>query len=114
MLKQSASNLSWIGSCQAFFLLMVGALTGPLYDAGYVRSLLVVGSFCIVFGHMMLSLVDSYWQAFLAQAAVVGIGAGCLFVPTVGIIATYFTTKLGPAIGIAAAGSSLGKLTVHD
>lgn len=56
----------------------------------------------------MLSLVHTYWQALLAQAFVIGIGAGCLFVPSVAIISTYFTTRLSTAIGIAASGSSLG------
>lgn len=56
----------------------------------------------------MLSLCTKYWEALLAQAFVIGIGAGCLFVPSVGILSTYFTTKIASAVGIAASGSSLG------
>ncbi|KAL9056370.1 MAG: hypothetical protein Q9162_002961 [Coniocarpon cinnabarinum] len=56
----------------------------------------------------MLSLIHEYWQAVLAQAIVVGLGAGCLFVPSVAIISTYFTTRISTAIGVAATGSSLG------
>ena len=48
----SSSNISWIGSAQACLLLFVGAITGPIYDAGYFRYLLVVGTFLVVFGHM--------------------------------------------------------------
>lgn len=33
---------------------------------------------------------------------------GCLFVPSVAIMPTYFTSKLGLVIGIAASGSSMG------
>ena len=58
---------------------------------------------------MMLSLCHEFWQALLAQAFCVGIGAGCLFIPSVAIMATYFTTKVAFAIGIAASGSSLGE-----
>ena len=104
----SASDISWIGSLQSFLLLLVGAVTGPVYDAGHFRFLLLTGSFLIVFGHMMLSLCYTYWQTVLAQALVIGIGAGCLFIPTVAIISTYFTTKISTAVGIAASGSSLG------
>jgi hypothetical protein len=43
--------------------MLVGALTGGLYDAGYFRELLWVGSFLIVFGQMMLSLCTEFWQA---------------------------------------------------
>ncbi|EMD58340.1 hypothetical protein GGP41_009681 [Bipolaris sorokiniana] len=106
--NSSASSISWIGSIQAFLLMMVGALTGPIYDAGYFRELLLVGSFLLVFGQMMLSLCHAYWQVLLAQAFCIGIGTGCLFVPSVAILSTYFSTKIGTVIGIAASGSSFG------
>ncbi|KAF2144961.1 uncharacterized protein K452DRAFT_284346 [Aplosporella prunicola CBS 121167] len=106
--SSTPSAISWIGSIQAFLLMLVGALTGPIYDAGYFRHLLVVGSFLIVFGLMMLSLCTVYWQVLLAQAFCVGIGTGCLFVPSVAILSTYFTTRLATAMGLAASGSSLG------
>ncbi|KAK7953546.1 MFS general substrate transporter [Apiospora saccharicola] len=77
--NESASNIAWIGSIQAFLLLFVGALTGPLYDYGYFRHLLAVGSFLMVFGMMMVSLCTQYWQLIIAQGIVVGIGGGCLF-----------------------------------
>jgi hypothetical protein len=41
-----------------------------------------------VFGHMMLSLCTEYWQALLAPAFYVDIGAGLLFMPTVSLIPT--------------------------
>lgn len=105
----SSSDIAWIGSVQAFLLMVVGALTGPIYDAGHFRILLLVGSVLIVVGQMMLSLCHSYYQVFLAQAICVGIGCGCLFVPSVAIMSTYFSTKIAFAIGIAASGSSIGK-----
>lgn len=104
----SSSAISWIGSIQAFLLLTVGALTGPIYDAGYVRSLLIFGSVMLVLGQMMLSLCHAYWQVLLTQAFCIGIGTGALFIPSIAILSTYFSTKIGLAIGIAASGSSLG------
>ena len=89
-------------------VLLVGLLTGPLFDRGYLRTLLIVGTFGVVFGHMMLSLCTTYWQALLAQGFVIGLGAGCLYVPAVAILPTYFTSKIGLAIGLAASGSSTG------
>jgi MFS family permease len=86
----------------------VGAFTGPIYDRGYLRHLLLVGSFLVVFGFMMLSLTHTFWQALLAQGFVIGIGGGMLFVPSVAIMPTYFTTRIGLAIGLAASGSSMG------
>jgi MFS family permease len=89
-------------------MMVTGMLAGPIYDAGYFRALLLVGSFMLVFGHMMLSLCHAYWQVLLSQAFCVGIGAGLIYVPSVAILSTYFSTKIGTAIGIAASGSSLG------
>lgn len=108
LFETSSANISWIGSIQCFLLQITGVVAGPVYDRGYLRSLLVTGSFMIVFGHMMLSLCTEYWQALLAQGFCVGIGAGLLFVPTVSLIPTWFSTRIGLAVGIASSGSSLG------
>ncbi|BCS28338.1 uncharacterized protein APUU_61386S [Aspergillus puulaauensis] len=108
LFHRSSSDISWIGSVQATMLMMVGFITGPIYDRGYLRPLLIAGSFGIVFGLMMLSLCKEYWQILLAQGFCVGIGAGCLFVPCVSILPTYFSSKLGAALGLAVSGSSLG------
>lgn len=89
-------------------VLLVGAVVGPVYDRGHFRWLLVIGTFMVVFGHMMLSLCHTLWQAILAQGFCIGIGAGALFVPAVAIMPSYFNTKLGLAIGLAASGSSMG------
>ncbi|KAK7217728.1 hypothetical protein V2G26_005731 [Clonostachys chloroleuca] len=108
LFQATSSNISWIGSIQSFLLQFAGLIAGPLYDRGYLRLLLVTGSFMIVFGLMMLSLCTVYWQALLAQAFVIGIGAGLLFVPTVSLLPTYFSTHMGLAVGVASSGSSLG------
>ncbi|KAK1773610.1 major facilitator superfamily domain-containing protein [Copromyces sp. CBS 386.78] len=104
----SSSNISWIGSIQSFMVLLGGLVSGPLYDRGYLKHLIVVGAFGVVFGHMMLSLAKEYYQALLAQGFVVGLGAGMMFTPGVAVLQSYFSTKIGLATGLAAAGSSFG------
>ena len=104
----SSSNISWVGSIEAFLLLAMGIIAGPIYDRGYMRLILIFGTFMVVFGHMMLSLCHEYWQVVLAQGFVVGIGAGFLFVPCVAIVPQYFSTRLGMALGVAVSGSALG------
>lgn len=104
----SSSNISWVGSIMAFLLLAMGVIAGPIYDRGYLRAILIAGTFMVVFGHMMLSLCHEFWQVVLAQGFVIGIGAGFLFVPCVAIVPQYFSSKLGLALGIAVSGSALG------
>ncbi|KAI9830722.1 MAG: hypothetical protein M1819_005386 [Sarea resinae] len=107
-IPRSPSDISWIGTFQGFLLFLVGILTGPVYDKGYFRTLIIVGTFLTTFGMMMTSIATEYYQIFLAQGVVVGLGAGCLFVPSVAVVAQYFTTKRALATGITASGGSVG------
>ncbi|KAK5114232.1 hypothetical protein LTR85_010297 [Meristemomyces frigidus] len=102
------SNISWIGSIEAFLLCCTTIIAGPLFDRGHARALVWAGAFLVVFGLMMTSLCTTYWQLMLAQGLCMGIGAGGLFITSVAIIPSYFSTKRAFAIGIAASGSSLG------
>ncbi|POS78967.1 MFS monocarboxylate transporter [Diaporthe helianthi] len=105
---ESSSNISWVGSIQAFLVLTGGLISGPLYDKGFLRVLIAAGAFLVVFGHMMLSLATQFWQVVLAQGFCIGLGAGLMFTPSVTVLQSYFSTKIGLASGIAAAGSSFG------
>ncbi|KAF2664948.1 MFS general substrate transporter [Microthyrium microscopicum] len=102
------SNISWIGSIQAFLLLFVGQITGRALDAGYYNILFAIGSFLQVFGMMMTSLSTKYYQVFLAQGVCVGIGAGIIFTCGISIVGTYFSTRRSLAMGLVASGSSVG------
>ena len=104
----SASDISWIGTLQSSFIMLGSVYAGPLYDWGYLRPLIAAGSFMIVFGMFMTSLCTKYWQIILSQGLLMGLGTGCVFTPTVGILATYFPNRKGIAIGIANSGSALG------
>lgn len=112
---ESPSNISWIGSLQACLLIGVGAFTGPLFDQGYLRSLLFAGTFALVFGMMMTSLCTQYWHFVLAQGLVVGLGCGLHFVPAIAVLPTYFSSKRALTLGIGTSGSSLGvEIRLHD
>lgn len=106
--SSTPSAISWIGTIQGFLLIVVGVITGPLYDLGYLHALIGFGSVLVVFGLMMTSIATEYYQVFLAFGLCVGLGAGCLFVPSVAIVATYFSTKRAAATGLTAAGGSVG------
>jgi len=105
----SASGISWIGSIQIFLLFFGGLATGPLFDHGFLRSLIYAGGILVVFGMMMTSISSRYWHIVLAQGIVVGLGCACFFIPSVAIIRLYFGKRRGLAMGVAASGSSIGK-----
>ena len=87
----------------------VSIVAEPIYDAGYTRALLFVGTFLTVLGMMMTSISKTYWEVMLAQGVTVGVGCGLLFLPSMVIMSQYLTTKMAFATGIASTGSSLGE-----
>ncbi|KAI9035768.1 MFS monocarboxylate transporter [Aspergillus affinis] len=105
-LPESASTISWIGGVQVFILLLISALSGRATDAGYAKTLILVGSFLIVLGTFMTSVATVYWQIFLAQGVCVGIGMGLIWLPGVTLISTYFVRKRVFAVAVAASGTS--------
>jgi MFS family permease len=105
---ETNSAISWIGSVQGFFVVSGSIFAGRLLDAGYLRSLVVTGTIMLGFGLMMTSLSTKFYQVFLAQGVCLGLGSTLMFVSSVGVVASYFTTRRAFAIGIVATGSSFG------
>ncbi|ORY63300.1 major facilitator superfamily domain-containing protein [Pseudomassariella vexata] len=104
----SPSTLSWVGSVQSTFVTIMGLVTGPLTDRGYLRPVMVFGHFMVVFGMLMLSISTEYWQVMLAQGFCVGIGAGAINIPAFARISSQFTTRRPIALGCASTGASVG------
>ncbi|TVY21568.1 Aspyridones efflux protein apdF [Lachnellula arida] len=104
----TSSQISWIGTIQSSFIMIGSVYSGPLYDQGYFRPLIATGCFMLVFGMFMTSLGTQYWQQVLSQGLFMGIGLGCLFMPCLGILASYFVKRRGLAMGIASSGSTIG------
>ncbi|RMZ72243.1 Major facilitator superfamily domain general substrate transporter [Pyrenophora seminiperda CCB06] len=104
----SPSAISWIGTVQAWLLIVVGVLSGPLFDLGYFRSMLLVGNALVVLGIMMLSLSTQYWQVFLSQGLCMGLGAGLLYIPSLAMVNVWFSRKRAVALGIVMSGIAVG------
>ncbi|KAI1505676.1 MFS general substrate transporter [Biscogniauxia marginata] len=106
--SQTSSNVSWIGSTQTFLLFLVSIVVGPIFDLGYLRSLLCAGSLLLVAGMFLLSITTQYWQVFLTQAVMMGLGFGCLYLPAPAVVSQYFDASTALAVGASSAGSALG------
>lgn len=105
---QSLSSISFVGSFQIFLLFFVGTLSGRALDAGFFHSLLRSGCAMQVGGIFATASATKYWQLFLAQGILQGIGNGMLFTPLVWLVSIYFTKRRGLALGLASCGAPVG------
>ncbi|KAI0444483.1 major facilitator superfamily domain-containing protein [Xylaria telfairii] len=106
--ENSSSRLALVGSVQSTFVTIMGLVTGPLTDRGYLRPVMISGHFLVVFGMLMLSSATKYYQVMLAQGFCVGIGAGAINIPAFALISAKFTTRRPLALGCASTGASIG------
>ncbi|KAH7394620.1 major facilitator superfamily domain-containing protein [Pyrenochaeta sp. MPI-SDFR-AT-0127] len=104
----SNSEVAWIPSLQIFFMLFGGPFVGKVFDDYGPRYLLPVGTVLHVFGLMMASISETYYQLLLSQGVCSAIGASTVFYPAITSVSTWFSKKRGAALGLVAAGSSLG------
>ncbi|KAF2128240.1 major facilitator superfamily transporter [Dothidotthia symphoricarpi CBS 119687] len=103
------SDIAWIPSLQTVFFMFAGGIfAGKMFDDYGPRYLLVAGTFLHVFGLMMTSISKTYYQILLSQAICSAMGASLVFSPAFSSVSTWFLKKRGAALGLVAAGSSLG------
>lgn len=105
----SSTAIAWPGTLQAVLIISVGVLSGPLFDRGHLVPLLLIGSFLVVFGMMMLSLSTQYYQILLAQGICVGLGSGIIYVPSLALVSISFPPRTRAlALALATCGAAVG------
>lgn len=107
--SESPSNVSWIGTIQSALLVIVGVISGPLYDQGGLKWMMISGSILILVGLFMLSLSTQYYQVFLTQGLAVGIGGGLLYMPTLALVSGRFARRRALALGVVTCGIGFGR-----
>jgi predicted MFS family arabinose efflux permease len=104
------SAVSWIGSMQMLGHFGLGMFSGRMFDAGYFHWVVIPGMLLVALGTFMTSLCTQYWQFFLAQGLMTGLGCGLQFAPTISLVTTYFARNRNVAVAIMASGSATGGL----
>lgn len=108
----SSSQISWIGGAQFALSFLIGPVTGPMFDAGYFRTMCYGGSLLFSFSLFMLSLAqpNQFYQILLTQGIGLGLSIGLTYIPGIGLISHHFSRHRALAMGIGASGSALGGL----
>ena len=108
----SASDVSWIVAVQVFSLSVLAPVNGKIFDNYGSRALIIIGTFLHVFGLMMVSISNEYYQIFLAQSICSGVGTAALFHGATNSVATWFQKRRGLAIGLVSSGASVGGVII--
>ncbi|TFK22930.1 MFS general substrate transporter [Coprinopsis marcescibilis] len=111
----SPSKISWIGSLQLWIFFFSGGFIGRVFDSYGPKLLMFAGSGLYAVSVVATSLSTQYYEYMLSQGLLFGLATGLLqvaspyeFYPSLASVSTHFTTYRATALGIAAAGSSLG------
>lgn len=81
---------------------------GYLSDRHGPRLPILAGSIIMIFAMFMLSLSRQYYQIFLAQGLLLGIGISLVVLPAFATVPRFFVKNRSLANGISVSGSSLG------
>lgn len=92
----------------AFYLL--GPFTGYLSDRLGPKPVVASGALCLGAGLMSTAIIDHLWVGYLTYGIGVGLGAACVYVPTLANLGRWFVERRNTALGIAAAGTGCGSL----
>jgi len=97
----------------ALFGLLLAPLIGLLADRWSVRALMSIGAAVFAVGLMALSVSTSLWQFTLCFAVLMALANNLLGpLTSTTVVARWFSSKRGRALGLTAAGTSLGGMLV--
>ncbi|KAK5116369.1 hypothetical protein LTR62_007916 [Meristemomyces frigidus] len=106
--NETPSDISWIGTIATGLLIFVGVLSGPLFDLGYFRSMLIVGGIGETLSVFLLSLSTKYWQILLTQGLMCGLTNGLLYLPGLALVGRSFKKHRSMAMALTTCGAPIG------
>lgn len=100
---------AFIGGLSIAVSMLLGPLATILLRRSSTRKVMSLGIVLEVGSLVAASFSTKIWHLFLTQGVLFGLGMGALFVGSSGVVSQWFDKKRSVAMGIAAAGSGIGK-----
>jgi len=108
----SRAAISALFSITGFANYMLASLTGHLSDRFGPKIVVGTGAVVMGLGLGLTAFIGHIWMGYLTYGVGVGVGAACVYVPTLAIVGGWFSKRRNTALGIAAAGTGCGTLIV--
>lgn len=102
------STIGWIFSIYTFLSFFCGIQIGPLFDQYGPRYLVLAGNILLIASMLLLGVCKEYYQFLIVFGILGGTGTSLIFTPAIASIGHFFKAKRGAAVGVAAAGGSIG------
>jgi MFS family permease len=108
----SRGSVSLVFSLAGFLYFALGIVSGPLADRWGSRRLAVIGMILTGAGLAVAGAARSLLEVYAAYGVGVGLGVGCSYVPALGAVQRWFSTRRGLASGLAVSGIGVGTLVM--
>ncbi|KAI8369713.1 major facilitator superfamily domain-containing protein [Blakeslea trispora] len=108
--QRAQVNLSFVGSLALICINGASPLVHIAISRFGLQTVMIAGSFLIVFGLEMAGFAYEIWHLYLTQGILFGTGASCMYVVVMTVTPQWFTKNRGIALGIVAGGSGMGGL----
>jgi MFS family permease len=108
--EANALDFAFVGGLNFGAAMLVAPVVTGLCQYMGTRSLMAIGAFILGGGFIAASFASQTWHLYLTQGALVGIGVGFVYVPSLPVLSQWFQKRRSLANGISTAGSGIGGL----